>query len=365
MWYENVFARRYLLTVLTILAFMLFLEVFLKSAFQQNTCAYSYNPVIKWYSLEPNQKCIYVGNAREFAARIYVNSRGFNDVEHEFEKPAGVKRILLLGDSFIEALQVDSEKHIGRRLQKLLGQKYEVITLGISGIGGETEYSLLNAEGLKYKPDIVVLFFSFNDLRDNLQAPFFIYNNTAYSIPESQYAPPIKSLKAFLRHNLHSFAFFVDNTRKLMTRIKTAKAGEKIDEEVSFDRRIFLKNNSRDAQEAWQHEFNALKEIAELERQNGAYLYIFINPLRAQVDKSFMTDFTSNSNLRENDYNLTLPIEKIKLFGESINATVINPLQAFINATAAGSRLYWNYDGHWTEQGHAEAAKILKGALER
>src|SRR5438093_9901774 len=41
-----------------------------------------------------------------FDAPVEINSAGFRDREHELTKPAGTRRVLLLGASFVEALQV-------------------------------------------------------------------------------------------------------------------------------------------------------------------------------------------------------------------------------------------------------------------
>ena len=46
-----------------------------------------------------------------------TNSRGYRDVEHELEKPPGVYRVVVLGDSFMEAGQVALEESFARVLE--------------------------------------------------------------------------------------------------------------------------------------------------------------------------------------------------------------------------------------------------------
>ena len=103
---------------------------------------------------------------------VEFNSRGFRDVEHGLEKPEGVKRIVLIGDSFSEALQVNLEETFWRRLQRLLNgnqQKgWEVINLGVGDFGNAQALLALTELGFAYSPDIVLLqIFPLNDICNN------------------------------------------------------------------------------------------------------------------------------------------------------------------------------------------------------
>jgi hypothetical protein len=80
--------------------------------------------------------------AMDFSVGIQTNSRGFRDREREPAKPGGVVRIALLGDSFVEALQVPLEKTAGQLLETRLNvahgdskPRYEVLNFGISNYG--------------------------------------------------------------------------------------------------------------------------------------------------------------------------------------------------------------------------------------
>src|SRR5438552_2622971 len=48
--------------------------------------------------------------AREGRSCYTINAEGWRDVAHELAKPPGVYRIAVLGDSYVEALQVELEQ---------------------------------------------------------------------------------------------------------------------------------------------------------------------------------------------------------------------------------------------------------------
>ncbi len=106
---------------------------------------------------------------------VQINSDGFNDKEHTFVKPENTLRVALLGDSFVEALQVPLEQGfaavIERELngcQTLAGRKVEVIKFGVSCYGTAQELITLREKAWKYSPDMVLLaFFTGNDLINN------------------------------------------------------------------------------------------------------------------------------------------------------------------------------------------------------
>src|SRR5215469_7138437 len=69
-----------------------------------------------------------------FDVSVDVNSAGFRDREHTIEKPPGMRRIVLLGDSFIEAIQVPFEDSITAQLENRLKSntaRTEVINFGV------------------------------------------------------------------------------------------------------------------------------------------------------------------------------------------------------------------------------------------
>ncbi|PZM85280.1 MAG: hypothetical protein DKT66_03615 [Candidatus Melainabacteria bacterium] len=90
-----------------------------------------------------------------------LSSAGLRDVEHRTEKPAGVKRILLLGDSMVEGLQIPLSQIVARRLQEEFDAEFDKRIEVING--GHIEYSLGQTVRLydrlsrDYKPDEVFL----------------------------------------------------------------------------------------------------------------------------------------------------------------------------------------------------------------
>jgi lysophospholipase L1-like esterase len=102
---------------------------------------------------------------------LSINSHGLRDREYKWDKPPGVKRILVLGDSFAWGYGVaDSEIFTEVLERELAGgkQSWQVLNSGVSGWGTDQEYLFLNSEGFRYSPDIVILaFFCVNDPTNN------------------------------------------------------------------------------------------------------------------------------------------------------------------------------------------------------
>ncbi len=104
-----------------------------------------------------------------------INSLGFRGPEIQLEKDPSVRRICVLGDSFIEALQVNHSDTFCAKLQDLLNRKnndasltFEVINCGVSGYGTAQELLLLQNYVMPLQPDAIVLaIFPENDIRNN------------------------------------------------------------------------------------------------------------------------------------------------------------------------------------------------------
>jgi hypothetical protein len=90
-----------------------------------------------------------------------TNSHGQRDVERSLEKPPGVRRILLLGDSVVEGIGIrDLDDTISRQLEGLYPDgRTEVLNFGVSSYCTKAEVALLEEKGLEFRPDVVVLIF--------------------------------------------------------------------------------------------------------------------------------------------------------------------------------------------------------------
>ena len=127
--------------------------------------------VVGW-KLVPNLQWVWTGYywyARDFSVPVKTNSLGFRDLEREFQKSPDKIRIALIGDSFVEALQVPFEKTAGHLLEEKLNSltakrhlekpaRYEVLNFGISSFGVGQYLLTFEQYALKFRPNYVFLF---------------------------------------------------------------------------------------------------------------------------------------------------------------------------------------------------------------
>lgn len=176
------------------LATLLLLELLLRAA----GIAYPYfrqvDPVTG-YALRPHAE----GWSRdEGNAYVTINGFGMRNREVTVAKPPHTLRIAVLGDSFMEGVQVADDEVFAAVLERELGacmpdKRIEVLNFGVSGFGTAQQLLLLQDRVWKFEPDIILLsFFAGNDIRDNTQAmtngtdvPFFTLQSGALALDNS------------------------------------------------------------------------------------------------------------------------------------------------------------------------------------
>ncbi len=121
----------------------------------------------------PNLRWTWTGSsfaAVDFSVPIETNSLGFRDLNRHVEKHRGVVRIALVGDSLVEALQVDFSKTAGSLLERRLNaqerrdqlrsDRYEVLNFGISNFGVGQYLLVWEHYVRRFTPDYVFVFVS-------------------------------------------------------------------------------------------------------------------------------------------------------------------------------------------------------------
>jgi lysophospholipase L1-like esterase len=97
----------------------------------------------------------------EFETDLAINGLGVRDNEEIGPKPANERRIVLLGDSLVMAVQVQFDETFGELLERDLnagssGIRYRVINAGVQGYGPIEERLFFQRVGRELEPDLVI-----------------------------------------------------------------------------------------------------------------------------------------------------------------------------------------------------------------
>ncbi len=100
-----------------------------------------------------------------------TNAHGYLDLPYSLEKPPGVFRIVVIGDSVAAGQRVEPGEGFPKVLERELnaaggGRRFEVPVLARSGYSTSQELVLLEKEAFAYSPDLVLWSYVLNDPAD-------------------------------------------------------------------------------------------------------------------------------------------------------------------------------------------------------
>jgi hypothetical protein len=171
-----------------------------------------------------------------------INNRGFRDREDVgYEKPAGVFRILVLGDSQTLGFEVRQEYTFPAVLERYLtarGWSAQALNAGVAGFGTTEQLVFLREEGLRYQPDAVVLAFYQNDYDDNIKADLYRIEDARLVLNKSRHTPGVRALDLVNRFGIlrylseHSLAYSLafntmwNSAKRLLHRTQLERVAE-------------------------------------------------------------------------------------------------------------------------------------------
>jgi len=309
-------------------------------------------------------------DGKEFRNPVKYNSRGLHDHEYTYEKGPGTTRILVLGDSFVEALQVPMEKNFCEITEQELNSalqpaRYEVINMGVSGYSPILEYLYLKKEGLKYGPDIVILFFFMNDVYDD-----FAYKSMARFGPgglplrvgtgREDKTKKLKGCKRFRRRLCNSIKGLINKSKfyvflKERTYRLQEKAGKR-KKEPEENRFLILTEYPESSEHLlWPDTLGYISAARNLaERQGAKFLFVTI-PVEGQLFGG-RQDAVTRFYLKGKPFSERSE-KKIAEFCGHNHIKYISLRKEFDRLGAEG--LYFKYDGHFTEKAHREVSGII------
>ncbi len=302
----------------------------------------------------------------QYGHSVSFNSAGMRDRDHRIEKPPGVFRILLLGDSFMEALQVPLEAALPSLLEVELtdrtGRSVEVVNAGVSGWGTDDELRYLTEYGLQYQPDLVVVAMTLhNDISDNLREDW----NTIRQgrLAEQPRAPmpymtyKIVELKAFLATRFQLYQLW----RRARHRGEIVQTRRQLDSHIV---QLFREPTPERIARGYELTELLLERMKEVTAAAGGQVAVVLLPLRVQLTDSSFADFVRAAGSTEDGMPPGKPQRIVTSIADSLGIPVIDLLPAFRQWSAdSAAPLYLEWDGHWNEAGHRLAAGVVVNGL--
>lgn len=358
----------------------------------------------------PNVRMNWTGNG-EYDVDVQINSAGLRDYEHTYEKSPGTFRILILGDSFTEAIQVPLEQTFPVQLEKCLAgrmaQRVEVINAGVSGYGPGEELLFFRHQGVKYQPDLVlVAIFIGNDILnmrvDSGSTLLEVTGGYQFFLQDGQLKqrwvdwagldPNSSELERFFRRNSRLYYvlkspdsrvphWWEDVTESWGLELARAENAtfqiQKSDELPGWpayadDPRliIFARNFpdnpvvSPNIRELWELFKAPFLELQTQVEAPGAKLAAIIIPMGPQVHKTMYDDWVAGytetyPGLRPEDWDVAAPDKAIEAFLLEHHIPVLDLLPGFQAYTQVNDELiYFPRDGHFNEKGHFLTAEL-------
>ena len=302
----------------------------------------------------------------QFGLSVSLNSAGMRDREHTVEKPETVFRVLVLGDSFMEALQVPFESSfpnlLERRLASRTGRVIEVVNASVSGWGTDDELKYLTSYGTKWKADLILVAMTLhNDVHDNLRKRFHTMEDGALvekSPPRlSFWQYKLIELKGLLASRSHAYQLL----------IRTRRLPEVRDEATRLNSHVLdLFSRTTNGSVATGIELTRLllERIRSIGTQHGARVTLVLLPLAVQLSDERFATFARATSGSTRGLEINKPQRLLRRVGDRVGIDVIDLLPGFREWTAgSGGGLYLERDGHWNEPGHRLAAEIVAREL--
>lgn len=277
----------------------------------------------------------------EYAVDLVINSKGLRDREFAYPKPQGVKRILVLGDSFTCGYGVQAEDTYAKVLERMLNADssragtWEVINAGVGSTGTANQLAFFETEGYRYSPDLVILGFFQNDYTDNVVSR--LYTLDGGLLTKHDAATTVwRSVQQVVRVIPGYRTIFARSHLLNFTKVRIARRHYR-SLGVRYDPPPGEADRNLQGLEITQALIVALRDACT---RNSCALTVMMIP---KIDYSDWTQRT----VRLLDYLA------------SQNIAAIDLMMDFRNTDAAGVPVSYPEDHHWNRAGHRLAAEIL------
>jgi lysophospholipase L1-like esterase len=347
------------------------------------------DPVLAWRMPPSQEQWSFEENLHPIRWR--TNRFRWKDNEWTVEKPADTFRIAALGDSFVEATQVEPDRNflaiLKQSLPELNGKKVEYMNFGRSGFSQAEEYLVLQNDIPMFSPDMLILFFyPVNDITDGGKEtaldpirPYYYLSQKGELILDQSFVDTkmfkIRSIMTWIKRHSALISFISKRISVYRQQLKANKSFKDVSSqiyELTLKGYLSLCTQHPDPRYAANYQVikRIIEEMAKFCRMRGIRMLLVTIDLPSympQIEKSFKAkDPTFDSLFFDKD---------MADLAKKIGIEHLGLQSVFTEAYRADNLAYhwqhWGFDGrqshfeygahsgHWNYEGHKLVAKVL------
>lgn len=289
---------------------------------------------------------VYEQRTPETTAIVRINRQGLRaDRDFTPAKPLGVRRLLIFGDSYFLGYEAAIEDIAATWLEVELRAArcpVEILNFAVSGFGTAEMLRTLEAEGLRYRPDVVIFQWHHTDPDDNRRSNLYALTPAGLRPTGDRYIPAIGARNALenneayqaIASNSHLFIVLRERASRYVRRLMAGRV---------FSRKTTAESGAEPMATAT--DVAILDRAEEVARAAGAQFFVVDLP-SAQSRTRFRSGFR------------LLPPEI------AARPHYFSPLPAFEAAASNAEKLYWEKGHrHLTPKGNAVIAEAMADRL--
>jgi hypothetical protein len=339
------------LTLPSLLGMFLILELIFIFIIPASQFPYYYydadDHILKFSTTEQREGVFTRGLLAQQRAKWSINNVGWNSAV-DFARSKHKPRIAIIGDSYVEALQVNVGDSLAGQLRKLVASHFDVYDFGISGAPLSQYLQMTRYVRDRFDPDIIVINVVHNDFDESLcsvqrKVGMLCLEDDGQDIREAPilaYQPnPVFRLA---RHS--SVIRYLIGNMQIETRLQRLTAGQKnkkYNANIDVDKAKFLKESIRKA-------IDYIHRTIIRENHGKPVVFVMDAP-------------------RRDIYNGTLSESNVRWMNELLEEKTAQYGHQFVDLSDEFRRLFeaekvhfeWGNDYHWNEDGHRVAAYAL------
>lgn len=302
---------------------------------------------------------------------LLTNSLGLRGDEVAVPKPAGVYRVLLLGDDSTLAAKTPQEQTMTRQLQSFLQSRthrtIEVINAGVPDYCPLLSYLLLKHSLVGLQPDLIVLNVDMSDVSDDHRYRRFVRAD--------QHGEPLVCRNprlddpASARRRKHRRCLVLDWAKRQLGRVSTSGTAHNDGDDISspLGKYAWIKDRSPDWSMHVRQALQPIDRIERLAKRMGAEFLVAVIPAPWQISAN-----ASNTKQARGPAGIPLnalyrsqtPFQTLGEFLRERKIPFCNPVSEF-RGTDSVEALYWSRTPRLSPAGHQLFARELAKCITR